>query len=122
MGRLYINPTLEKSIRSYCELNEIEDINAFANRCAMQGFNIVKFGVSPKDNIDRENNGVKDIKKNATNGKKKESRTEDERKQEKKYPSRLVGGDGEEPKEESKPVEERKEKVTVRKIQVIKKK
>ena len=53
MARLYINPTLEKSIRSYCEFNGIEDINAFANRCAMQGFNIVKFGVSPKDNIDK---------------------------------------------------------------------
>ena len=39
-----INPTLEKSIRSYCEFNGIEDVNAFANRCAMQGFNIVKFG------------------------------------------------------------------------------
>ena len=63
MARLYINPTLEKSIRSYCEFNGIEDINAFANRCAMQGFNIVKFGVSPKDNIDRENNGIKDFKK-----------------------------------------------------------
>jgi hypothetical protein len=122
MARLYINPTLEKSIRSYCEFNGIEDVNAFANRCAMQGFNIVKFGVSPKDNIDRENNGIKDIKKNASSTKKKESRTEDERKQEKKYPSRLVGGDGEEPKEESKPIEERKEKITVRRIQVIKKK
>ena len=122
MGRLYINPTLEKSIRSYCDLNEIEDINAFANRCAMQGFNIVKFGVSPKDNVDRENNGIKDINKNASNTKKKESRTEDERKQEKKYPRRLVRGDGEEPKEESKPIEERKEKITVRRIQIVKKK
>ena len=28
MARLYINPTLEKSIRSYCEFNGIEDINA----------------------------------------------------------------------------------------------
>ena len=66
MARLYINPTLEKAIRSYCELNDIDDINAFANRCALQGFNIIKFGVSPKDNIERENNGIKDIKKNAT--------------------------------------------------------
>ena len=118
MGRLYINPTLEKSIRSYCELNEIEDINAFANRCAMQGFNIVKFGVSPKDNIDRENNGVKDIKKNATARTKKEPPRENKGEQKKEQePIRR-----EEPKEESKPVEERKEKVTVRKIQVIKKK
>ena len=78
MARLYINPTLEKAIRSYCELNEIEDINAFANRCATQGFNIVKFGVSPKDNIERENNGIKDIKKNGTNSKKKDTPTKNE--------------------------------------------
>ena len=117
MARLYINPTLEKSIRSYCEFNGIEDINAFANRCAAQGFNIVKFGVSPKDNIDRENNGIKDIKKNASSTKKKESRTEDERKQEEGHPSRFVGNS----EEESQPTEERKENVKVRKIRIIKK-
>ena len=117
MARLYINPTLEKSIRSYCEFNGIEDINAFANRCAMQGFNIVKFGVSPKDNIDRENNGIKDIKKNATSTKKKESRTEDERKQDEGHPNRFVDHS----EEESQPTEERKENVTVRKIRIIKK-
>ena len=117
MTRLYINPTLEKSIRSYCEFNGIEDINAFANRCAMQGFNIVKFGVSPKDNIDRENNGIKDINKNASNAKKKESRTEDERKQDERHPSRFVDNS----EEESQPIEKRKENVTVRKIRIIKK-
>ena len=117
MARLYINPTLEKSIRSYCEFNGIEDINAFANRCAMQGFNIVKFGVSPKDNIDRENNGIKDIKKNASSTKKKESRTEDERKQDEGHLSRFVDNS----EEESQPTEERKENVTVRKIRIIKK-
>ena len=117
MARLYINPTLEKSIRSYCEFNGIEDINAFANRCAMQGFNIVKFGASPKDNIDRENNGIKDIKKNASSTKKKESRTEDERKQAEGHPSRFVDNS----EEESQPTEERKENVTVRKIRIIKK-
>lgn len=116
MARLYINPTLEKSIRFYCELNGIEDINAFANRCAMQGFNIVKFGVSPKDNIDRENNGVKDINKNASNAKKEESHREDKGEQKEQE---SVGR--EESKEESKPTEERKENITVRKIRIIKK-
>ena len=117
MARLYINPTLEKSIRSYCEFNGIEDINAFANRCAMQGFNIVKFGVSPKDNIDRENNGIKDIKKNASSTKKKEPPREDKGEQKEQ---KTVGR--EELKEESQPTEERKENITVRRIQVIKKK
>ena len=117
MGRLYINTTLEKSIRSYCDLNGIEDINAFANRCAMQGFNIIKFGMSPKHNIERENNGIKDVKKNTTSTKKKESRTEDERKQDEGHPSRFVDHS----EEESQPTEERKENVTVRKIRIIKK-
>jgi hypothetical protein len=116
MTRLYINSTLEKSIKSYCELNGIEDINAFANRCAMQGFNIVKFGVSPKDNIDRENNGVKDIKKNASNAKKKEPPRENKGEQKEQE---TVGR--EEIKEEIQPIEERKENITVRKIRIIKK-
>lgn len=115
MGRLYVNQTLERQIRQYCELNEIEDINAFANRCLSQGFNIVKFGISPKDNVERETKGIKDIKR--TNGKK-----EVDIKGVEKQPTTKR----EEPttikKEESKPTEERKEGITVRKIQIIKKK
>ena len=116
MARLYINFTLEKSIRSYCEFNGIEDVNAFANRCAMQGFNIVKFGASPKDNIDRENNGIKDIKKNASSTKKKEPPKKNEVEQKEQE---AVGK--EEFKEEIQPTEEKKENVTVRKIRIIKK-
>ena len=116
MARLYINPTLEKSIRSYCEFNGIEDVNAFANRCAMQGFNIVKFGASPKDNIDRENNGIKDIKKNASSTKKKEPPKKNEVEQKEQE---AVGK--EEFKEKIQPTEEKKENVTVRKIRIIKK-
>lgn len=114
MPRLYINPTLEKSIRLYCELNEIDDINAFANRCTLQGLNVIKFGTSPKDNIGREDNGVKDIKKNGSN-------------QKEKKPSRKNEGDkaeeskGDGNKEEIIPIEERKDKVVVRKIRIIKK-
>ena len=63
MGRLYVNQTLEKQLRQYCSLNGIEDINAFANRCLSQGFNIIKFGTSPIDNIERESKGIKDVPK-----------------------------------------------------------
>ena len=63
MGRLYVNQTLERQIRQYCEINEIEDINAFANRCLSKGFSIIKFGISPIDNIQRENKGIKDVDK-----------------------------------------------------------
>lgn len=114
MPRLYINPTLEKNIRDYCELNDIDDVNAFANRCALQGFNIVKFGTSPMDNINREINGIKDIKKNGST-KKKEPIGEDSGKQEEPK----ANGGKEEHEEESKPT--KKEQVVIRKIQVIKK-
>ena len=114
MERLYLKPTLCRAIEEYCKLNGIEDINAFANRCATQGFNIVKFGLSPKDNVERENKGIKDIKNERTR-KKKDPAPEDNGEQEK--------GNGERPKtneEEIKPVEKGKD-VTVRKIVVIKK-
>ncbi len=114
MGRLYINPTLERQIRQYCQLNEIEDVNAFANRCATQGFSIIKFGTSPKDNAERETKGIKDIKK--TNGKKEAHNEAVER-----QPSVKREEPATSEKEESKPTEERKEGVTIRKIQIIKK-
>jgi hypothetical protein len=114
MSRLYVNQTLERQIRQYCELNEIEDINAFANRCLSQGFSIIKFGISPKDNVERETKGIKDIKK--TNGKKEANtkRVEEQPTDKREEPTTVK-------KEESKPIEERKEGVTVRKIQIIKK-
>ena len=123
MGRLYVNQTLEKQLRQYCELNEIEDINAFANRCLSQGFNIIKFGISPKDNVERESKGIKDIKKNNKLTNKPKNGTEETDIKD------LVGAQGvvaeavntSESKEESKPREERKEGVTVRKIRIIKK-
>ena len=94
-------------------MNEIEDINAFANRCLSQGFSIVKYGVSPSDNKEREENGVKDFKKKRiekADGKNQEEPTSEER----------SGGNSKE--EEVKPTEEKKEPaVTVRKIQIIKK-
>ena len=122
MGRLYVNQTLERQIRQYCELNEIEDINAFANRCLSQGFNIIKFGSSPKDNIEREVKGIKDIKKNKPINKVKDGTEKVDTKD-------VVGTQGivgeetnrSEDKKESEQREERKEAVTIRKIRIIKK-
>lgn len=119
MDRLYLKPMLCKAIQEYCELNGIDDINNFANRCATQGFNIVKYGLSPADNINRENNGIKDLKKNEKGRvKKKDISSEDKGEQE----SKTVEDIREELLEEKKsePTEERKP-VTVRKIRVIKK-
>ena len=131
MTRLYINPTLEKSIRAYCELNGIEDINAFANRCAMQGLNILKFGMSPRDNFERENNGIKDIVKNE---KKRKQAPQGVEELEEAEPIREDGieqevervDEGESTKKEVgeekvEPREERRNNVTVRRIKIIKK-
>ncbi len=63
MSRLYINPTIQKMIEEYCRSNGIDDLNAFANRCALQGLSILKFGTSPSNNVQRENNGVIDYDK-----------------------------------------------------------
>lgn len=120
MERLYLKPSLCKAIAEYCEANMIEDINAFANRCATQGFNIVKYGLSPGDNIDRENNGIKDFK-NEKGRKKKDSSPVVQREEE---TSKIRTSDAETSRageEESKPTEEAKNSVTVRKIRIIKK-
>lgn len=118
MSRLYINPTLENNIRKYCELNEIEDVNAFANRCAMQGFNILRYGISPKDNITREINGIKDISKDELKKKKQEPQRTEDVKLERTEVEEKRDSDKEEKVE---PTEERKTNVTVRRIKVIKK-
>lgn len=114
MERLYLKPSLCKDIYEYCKMNGIEDINAFANRCAIQGFNIVKYGLSPKDNIERETKGIKDNKDVKTR-KKKELVPTNEGEQEQSPKS-----DGGKKEKEIKPAEKGKE-VIVRKIQIIKK-
>lgn len=113
MSRLYVNQTLERQIRQYCEMNDIEDVNAFANRCLSQGFSIVKFGTSPKDNVERENKGIKDVKKASETKKKRPLQPSN------KEEEVLIVDDG--VKEEIEEVKEVKTPVKVRKIQVIKK-
>lgn len=128
MERLYLKPSLCKAIAEYCEANEINDVNAFANRCAMQGFNIAKYGLSPGDNIERENKGIKDFKNEKGTRKKKEQQSKKEdtgsvvQGKEEKVVKGSVGLDGSRAREEdSKQVEETKSNVTVRKIRIIKK-
>ena len=47
---------LEKEIKEYCQLNNINDVAGFITQCMLIGFNTVKYGVSPQDNVKRENN------------------------------------------------------------------
>jgi len=114
MEKMYFNESLEKTFIEYCKVNGIEDIEAFANRCALTGLSIVKFGTSPSDNINRENNGIKDIDENAE--KKDESPREDEGKQNKEG-----RGEKECQKEEGSVQEKKTNGVKVRKIKVLKK-
>jgi hypothetical protein len=133
MERLYLKPSLCKAITEYCEINNITDINAFANRCAMQGFNIAKYGLSPSDNIERENKGIKDFKNE--NRKKRKEQPEVFGEKERGKNQEDIGtiskgkeeGDKDEPivvvtrEKDSKQTEEAKNTVTVRKIRIIKK-
>ena len=124
MDRLYLKPMLCKAIQEYCELNGIEDINNFANRCATQGFNIVKYGLSPADNIKRENNGIKDLKNESRKKRKEQPGVSGEEKQrEKKEDVSAIVQGKEENSEENKPKLDTgvTKPVTVRKIRVIKK-
>ncbi len=115
--KLDVRGFLEKSIKDYCQLNSIDDIDGFSKRCLQQGFNIVKFGTSPLDNIKREQNGIIDIEKPKKIKNEKPSRKETREFVETKETTNS------EQKEKITTVEktETKKPVIVRKIQVIKK-
>ena len=61
MENIVFNDKLINDIIDYCKENGIEDVERFANRCTKQGFNIIRFGISPKDNLERQNKGIKDF-------------------------------------------------------------
>ena len=121
MGRLYVNQTLERQIRQYCELNAIEDINAFANRCLSQGFTIIKFGTSPKNNIERENKGIKDINKDEYKKQTKQELQPSRKEESKRVVEETIEREPTTKEENIKEKEEVKTPVVVRKIRVIKK-
>lgn len=114
-NKLYIKQELEQKIRKYCEINNISQVNDFANRCAQKGFNILLYGMSPSDNINRENNGIKQFDKNERI-KEQISKREDKGEQEQKEQYREKRSI----KEESEPIKEG-EKVIRRSIKIIKK-
>jgi len=121
MPRLYVNQTLEKQIRQYCELNDIEDINAFANRCLSQGFSIIKFGTSPIDNIERENKGIKDLSKDEYKRQVKQEPQPPREEETKRVVEETIETEPTTKEENIKEKEEVKTPVVVRKIRVIKK-
>jgi len=46
---------IEQEIKEYCQLNDIDDVDAFITQCIIKGFNIIKYGTCPADNIKRQN-------------------------------------------------------------------
>lgn len=58
---------LEKDVNEFCKLNNITDIDKFILTCFRNGYNIVKYGISPKDNFESQNKPL-EIKE-ITNGK-----------------------------------------------------
>lgn len=112
---------IDKSIEDYCKMNEIEDVTEFRYKCLQQGFNIVRFGISPKDNINREHNGIQDLNYEKTF--EEDIRQENERKQnceETDKGDRKPSIEDCEQKEE-KEFKPKKSKIEVRKIQIVKK-
>lgn len=121
-NRIYIKDKLVKEIKEYCKLNEIEDVDEFANKCTINGFTIIKFGTSPLDNINRENNGIKEFKDDVKGIIKRGTQKEGGRKG--KGNSSIEGSTNEEvPRESEEPTKdkEKKENIKVRKIRVINK-
>ena len=105
---------LYKAISEYCSVNSIEDVDGFVERCIINGFNTIRFGSSPIDNVRREKDGIKDFSKN-------EKPAKNEGTEEGK-PSRKPRKKNQGP-EETNNVEAHKEgeQVKVRKIRIIKK-
>lgn len=64
---------IEKEINEYCKLNNINDIEGFITQCMLNGFNTFRYGVSPSDNIKKENGEVELSQDTVEN---RESRTE----------------------------------------------
>lgn len=47
---------IKKEIETFCRLNKIDNVESFREECLRQGFNIIKYGISPQDNFKKENN------------------------------------------------------------------
>ena len=58
--KITLSDKLYQDISRYCQMNNIEDVESFIGNCLMQGYNIVKFGYTPKDNLRRELLGIKE--------------------------------------------------------------
>lgn len=55
---------IKEEIEKYCKLNFINNIDDFINDCLTIGFNVKKYGYSPQNNFNIEQNVISKIKNN----------------------------------------------------------
>lgn len=55
---LKIKDELYNDILSFCKVNSIDNVEEFSLACLLKGYNIVKYGLSPKDNVKKESEPV----------------------------------------------------------------
>ena len=55
---------IKEEIEKYCNLNSINNIDDFINDCLIIGFNVKKYGYSPQNNFNIEQNVISKIEKN----------------------------------------------------------
>ena len=55
---------IKEEIEKYCNLNSINNIDDFINDCLTIGFNVKKYGYSPQNNFNIEQNIISKIENN----------------------------------------------------------
>lgn len=58
---------IKEEIEKYCNLNSIKNIDDFINDCLTIGFNVKKYGYSPQNNFNIEQNIISKIENNDEN-------------------------------------------------------
>ncbi len=112
---LNIPKVLENDIKSFCEINKIEDINNFLVCCLRDGYNIAKYGTSPQENFINENKPLK-IEKYETEEKSESKGVEGKEVKRRGRPKKKLTAD----EKISKPIEKEEESVKPKKkIRII---
>jgi hypothetical protein len=84
---------IEKEIKEYCDINNIKDVAGFITQCLLTGFNVQKYGVSPSDNIKRENEEINTTNINREKKSTKIQKSEDNKLEVKKHIIKVKNND-----------------------------
>ena len=123
-----LDEVLIKQIEEFCRLNHIQDVDKVINRCLRDGFNILKYGLTPNDNkrieMGLKNNLKEFYEESKESTEQADSATDTEPKpvERKKAGRKNAKKQSTEQKEDSKPEqEETKPVIKRRQIKIIKK-